>query len=83
MIPGVAARLDEPLTDRHQQVMTVLEVVRVEEHVPMRVRLWTGRPAHDRRPLARAFVATVTGEQLRFIADLPLTKSIELNRELK
>ncbi len=34
-------------------------------------------------PMARAFVATVTGEQLRFIANLPLTKSIELNRELK
>jgi hypothetical protein len=34
-------------------------------------------------PMARAFVATVTGEQLLIIADLPLTKSIELNRELK
>ncbi|KPK88502.1 MAG: hypothetical protein AMJ88_18925 [Anaerolineae bacterium SM23_ 63] len=34
-------------------------------------------------PMARAFVATVTGEQLRTIADLPLTKSIELNRELR
>ena len=34
-------------------------------------------------PMARAFVATVSGEQLRIIADLPMTKSIELNRELK
>jgi hypothetical protein len=34
-------------------------------------------------PMARAFVATVTGEQLRLIADFPMTKSIELNRELK
>jgi hypothetical protein len=34
-------------------------------------------------PMARAFVATVTGEQLRIIADLPMTKRIELNRELK
>ncbi len=34
-------------------------------------------------PMARAFVATVTGEQLRLIADFPLTKSIELNRELR
>jgi hypothetical protein len=33
--------------------------------------------------MARAFVATVTGEQLRSIVDLPMTKSIELNRELK
>jgi hypothetical protein len=34
-------------------------------------------------PTARAFVATVSGEQLRIIADLPITKSIEPNRELK
>lgn len=34
-------------------------------------------------PMARAFVATVTGEQLRIIADLPMTKSIEFNRELR
>lgn len=34
-------------------------------------------------PMARAFVATVTGQQLRIIADLPMTKSIEPNRELK
>jgi len=57
LFEGVAAGLDERLTERHQQVMAVLEVVRVEQHVPMRVRLWTGRPAYDRRPLARAFVA--------------------------
>jgi hypothetical protein len=34
-------------------------------------------------PMARAFVALVTGEQLSAIAELPLTKSIELNRVLK
>jgi hypothetical protein len=34
-------------------------------------------------PMARAFVATVSGEQLRIIATLPMTKSIEFNRELK
>jgi len=34
-------------------------------------------------PMAHAFVATVSGEQLRIIADLPMTKSIELNRELR
>lgn len=57
LFPGVAARLDEPMTEKHRQLVGVLEVVRVEEQVRARVRLWTGRPAHDRRPLARAFVA--------------------------
>jgi hypothetical protein len=54
---GVEAGLEEPLTEQQRKLVAVLEVVRIEAHVPLRVRLWTGRPAHDRRPLARAFVA--------------------------
>jgi len=53
---GVEAGLDEPLTEAHRRLVEVLEVVRIEEHVAPWVRLWTGRPACDRRPLARAFV---------------------------
>ncbi len=34
-------------------------------------------------PMARAFVVTVNGKQLREIADSPITKSIQPNRELK
>ena len=56
---GVEAGLEQPLTDQQRQLVAVLEVVRIEEQVAPWVRLWTGRPAHDRRPLARAFVAKV------------------------
>jgi len=48
--------VEEPLTEKQRQVVAVLEVVRIEEQVT-RVRRGVGRPAHDRRPLARAFVA--------------------------
>jgi len=53
---GVQAGLEEELTEKHRQVVRVLEVVRVEEHVP-EVRRWCGRPRHSRRGMARAFVA--------------------------
>ena len=53
---GVEAGLEEPLTEPQRRLVAVLEVVRIEEHVRRRVRLWTGRPHRDRRPLARAFV---------------------------
>jgi hypothetical protein len=54
---GVEAGLEEPLTDKQRQVVSVLQVVRIEEHVAVRVRRRTGRPAADRRMMARAFVA--------------------------
>ena len=56
---GVAAGLDERLTELHGKLMSVLEVVRAEEHVGRWARSWTGRPPCDRRPLARAFIAKV------------------------
>jgi hypothetical protein len=51
------AGLEEPLSDKQREVVSVLEVVRIEEHVEMRRRRLTGRPAADRRLMARAFVA--------------------------
>jgi len=53
---GVEAGLEEPLTEKQRQVVSVLEVVRIEEHV-MEERSRTGRPRHSRRAMARAFVA--------------------------
>ena len=59
---GMEACVEEPLTEKQRQVVAVLEVVRVEEHVS-RERRAVGRPAHDRGALARAFVAkAVYGE---------------------
>lgn len=46
-----------PLTEKQQLVVTVLEVVRIEDHIPFRYQLFLGRPPADRQALARAFVA--------------------------
>src|SRR6266849_3687215 len=45
-----------PLTDKQQQLVTTLEMIRVEKHLP---HCWNvpGRPLKDRAAIARAFVA--------------------------
>ena len=45
-----------PLGERYQSFITVLELVRVEQHLPC-CRTLRGRPQHDRAALARAFIA--------------------------
>lgn len=45
-----------PLTEKQQQLVQTLEVIRVEEHLPPRFGV-PGRPAKDRAAIARAFVA--------------------------
>jgi hypothetical protein len=45
------------MTHRHRQLVLVLEVVRIEEHVPPSWMQWRGRKCKDRKALARAFVA--------------------------
>lgn len=52
-------RLEEELgalTDKHQKVVTVLGLMDIEAAIPSRGRQ-VGRPEHDRRVIARAFVA--------------------------
>jgi hypothetical protein len=62
LFAALEACVEEPLTEKQRQVVAVLEVVRIEEQVAVG-RRGVGRPAHDRRPLARAFVAkAVYGE---------------------
>src|SRR5271165_4729591 len=56
LLPGLSDALDEALTDKHKQLAAILEVVRVEDHIVIS-HCWRGRPAHDLRKLARAFVA--------------------------
>lgn len=46
-----------PLTEKQQQLITVLEIVRIEEHVPSYFRFFRGRPPKNRSAIARAFVA--------------------------
>ena len=65
-------KLDEvigPLTAMEQRLVTILELVRIEEHVPRAYRGWRGRPEQARRPFARAFVA-------KAVLRLPTTRAL-------
>ena len=57
-----------PLTEMHKQVITVLEVARVDEFVQTRFG-GPGRPEKDRKALARAFAA-------KAVLGLPLTNML-------
>ena len=50
-LPGMA--------ETHLRLATVLEVIRIEEHVPPAWIQWYGRKRKDRKAVARAFVAKV------------------------
>ncbi len=54
------------LTEKQQQLVTTLELVRLEEHLSSRWG-WPGRPAAERVALARAFVA-------KMIYNMPTTR---------
>ncbi|MDP3788738.1 MAG: hypothetical protein Q8Q60_05490 [Candidatus Chromulinivorax sp.] len=44
-----------PLTNKQQQLITALEVIRIEGFISQHVGV--GRPTDDRAPIARAFIA--------------------------
>lgn len=77
LFPHLEQALDEPLTEKQRQLVAVLEVVRIEEHVPPGCLQWMGRKRKDRRVLARAFVA-------KAVYNLPATEVlIEALRDSK
>ena len=45
------------LTGKERELVTILELIRIEEFIERVHGRWPGRPEKDRRPLARAFVA--------------------------
>lgn len=55
-----------PLTEKQQQLVQVLEVLRIEDFIPRQFRA-PGRPAKDRGCIARAFVA-------KAVYDMPTTR---------
>ncbi len=55
-----------PLTDKQQQLVQTLEILRVEQHLPQHFGV-PGRPAKDRAAVARAFVA-------KAVYDMPTTR---------
>ena len=55
LFPQLEEELD-PLTEKQQQLITILEVVRIEQFVPD-YRGYEGRPRKTRSAIARSFVA--------------------------
>ena len=55
-----------PLTEKQQQLVQTLEVIRIEQMIPRRFPV-PGRPPKDRAAMARAFVAKAT-------YDMPTTR---------
>lgn len=66
LLPRLEECFDQPLTQRLEALIAVLEVVRIEDAAVCQPRACRGRPRHDRRFLARAFVA-------KALFDLPCT----------
>lgn len=65
LFPWLREELGE-LTATQQHLVTCLEVVRVEDHIPSPLR-WPGRPSEDRAAIARAFVA-------KMVYNMPTTR---------
>jgi hypothetical protein len=57
LVPRLEECLDEPLTAKLKQLVGILEIVRIEEHLPVALSPRRGRTRLDRRAIARAFVA--------------------------
>ena len=55
-----------PLTEKQQQLVQTLEVIRIEQMTPRRFRV-PGRPPKDRAAMARALVA-------KAVYDMPTTR---------
>lgn len=65
----LSGSLEESLTDQHKRLASTFELVRVEAHVQLPGRSWTGRPRKDLLCLARAFVA-------KAVYNLPTTEAL-------
>ena len=66
LFPHLEHCLPTRLTDKQRQLVAILEIVRIEEHLPPGWVQVMGRPKCDRRALARAFIA-------KAVYDLPAT----------
>jgi hypothetical protein len=69
LVPRLEECLDEPLTAKLKQLVGILEIVRIEEHLPPEPPNKMGRRRQDRRFIARAFVA-------KAVYDLPTTQQL-------
>lgn len=55
LFPWLEEELD-PLTEKQQQLVAILELIRIEQFIPD-LRGWEGRPQKSRSAIARSFVA--------------------------
>lgn len=69
LFPHLVECLDDPLTEKLRQVVSILEIVRVEEHPVCLDRQCMGRKRADRRAVARAFV-------VKAVYDFPTTEML-------
>lgn len=56
LFPFMEQQIDEPLTDKLKQLITTLELVRIEELVKV-PEYWQGQSPKNRKQIARAFIA--------------------------
>ena len=59
LFPHLNHCFKKPLTPQEERLVTILEIVQVEQHVPRNITnyRWPGRKPLDRQSMARAFVA--------------------------
>jgi hypothetical protein len=76
LLPRLEECLEEPLTQKLKQLVGILEIVRIEEHLPPEPSKKMGRKREDRRPLARAFIA-------KAVYNLPTTQLLIENLHLQ
>ena len=58
LYPQLDDYLDVPLTDQEKHLVSILEIVQVEKHIPKSAfNQWLGRKLEEREALARSFVA--------------------------
>ena len=67
LVPRLEECLEDTLTPKLKQLVRILEVVRIEEHVPAEPPHKRGRKPDDRRLIARAFV-------VKAVYNLPTTQ---------
>ncbi len=58
LFPYLDESLPDSLTEPEKRLVKILELIQIEQHVPVsRRRQWLGRPIKEREAVARAFVA--------------------------
>jgi hypothetical protein len=78
LFPDLEDRIG-PLTKDHKNVVSVLELIRIEDFVPS--QYWRlGRPIKDRCKIARAFVAKIV---LKIPSNKELVQRLKMDKQLK